>query len=860
MSEHQKDTEENSPNEKARFLKQIVENIREIIWMFDATGNSVLYINPAYERIVGLTVDSLYANPQSWLDVIHPDDRDRVEELNHPLAVTRSMEFRIVRPDGEVRWLWSRRSPVTDERGGLQGVVGVVEDITERKLAEQALETSLSQLRATLDSTADGILVVNLEGGVTGYNHRFLELWKIPNIVVAQGEDEQLLSYVMDQLADPQSFLVKVKQLYADPKAQSFDVLAFRDGRVYERYSQPQRLATQIVGRVWSYRDVTTRVEAERALRQRNRRLDIQNQVMLQLTRRQIRRSSDLAAALHDITEAAAEMLGTERVGVWVLDESHSKLRVTEQFESSKHMHSAGVELARADYPAYFEAMELERSIAAEDARSDPRTAQFTESYLIPNGITSMLDAPIRAGGQLTGVVCFEHVGPARTWTVEDRTFAGSIADLVSLSLESAELQRAEDDVHFLVEASRVLASSLDYRTTLVNVARLAVPAFADWCLVTLLEDGQLKRVAMSHADPQKEALLYELERRFPISETPTSPAVRVIDSGEPELVTQLTEELLRDRTDDEGYRKIIRDAGIISYMAIPLAARGNMLGAITFVSASRNYNAQDLALGKDIASRAAVAIDNARLHERVNMASNAKSNFLAVMSHELRTPLSAITGYADLLEAGIPDPLTPRQTEQVGRIKLRAYDLLHIIEEILAFSRLEVGQERFRFEDVEIAEFTREVARVAAPLVEERGLRFRPVLPDQPGQIRTDASKARHILLDLISNAVKFTDHGEIGLEAELDNGNAVFRIRDTGMGIAPEYSEKIFEPFFQIEDPMTREKGGTGIGLSVARRLAHRLGGDLTMKSDPGKGTTFTLTIPSHPDDPSPATSPEE
>ncbi|MGH8430583.1 MAG: sensor histidine kinase, partial [Solimonas sp.] len=264
------------------------------------------------------------------------------------------------------------------------------------------------------------------------------------------------------------------------------------------------------------------------------------------------------------------------------------------------------------------------------------------------------------------------------------------------------------------------------------------------------------------------------------------------------------------------------------------------------------------LSLGRDIASRAAVAIDNSRLHERANQASRAKSNFLAVMSHELRTPLSAITGYADLMEAGIPDQLTEKQTEQVGRIKLRAYDLLHMIEEILAFSRLEAGQERFRFEDVDIGELIRDVTQVATPLAEERGLRFRPIVPDDAGHVRTDPNKARHILLDLISNAIKFTKQGEIALEARIDNGNAVFRVSDTGLGIAPEFHERIFEPFFQVEDPMTREKGGSGIGLSVARRLANHLGGEITLESNPGQGTTFTVTIPRHRDQNGDATLP--
>ncbi|HET9984382.1 MAG TPA: GAF domain-containing protein [Longimicrobiales bacterium] len=592
--------------------------------------------------------------------------------------------------------------------------------------------------------------------------------------------------------------------------------------------------------------DITEQKRAEEAVRASRQRLWEQNQVLLQLAERRIRHPADLPAALREIAEAAARVLRVERVGIWIFDDDHSKIRLIEHFERSTGRHSAGMELARADYPAYFAELDRERTLAADDARADPRTREFTASYLVPFGITSMLDAPIRSGGVLLGVVCNEHVGPVRRWTLEDESFAGSIADLVALAMEAAERSRAEEALRLLAEVGSVLASSLDYRTTLANVARLAIPTFADGCLVDVVEEGEIRRVAAAHADPAKQELLDELRRRYPIGWESRRPPAVALRTGKPEIVPQISEEMLLSRVDDPEEVRLLRKMGVRSFIALPLVARGQKLGAMTLASASRSYGPADLPLAEELARRAALAIDNARVHEEALAASKAKSDFLAVMSHELRTPLTAIVGYTDLLAAEIAGPLTEKQKEQLGRIILRTQDLLRIIEEILAYSDMETGRETVHLEPVDVAELVGAVAELVAPLAAEKRLAFHVVAPERPILVEADRAKVRHILLDLLSNAVKFTERGAVTLEAMLEDGSLVFRVRDTGIGIRPEDRERIFEAFVQVEDAMTREKGGTGLGLAVARRLARMLAGDITVESEVGKGSTFTVRLP--------------
>jgi signal transduction histidine kinase len=234
-----------------------------------------------------------------------------------------------------------------------------------------------------------------------------------------------------------------------------------------------------------------------------------------------------------------------------------------------------------------------------------------------------------------------------------------------------------------------------------------------------------------------------------------------------------------------------------------------------------------------------------------VVLAGRAKDNFLAVMSHELRTPLSAITGYAGLLEEGIPDPPSAGQRGHLRGIRANAARLLQVIEEILDFSRLELGGDPLRLERVDLQSLVSGVAEITALLAAEHGLALSVSVPEKPFEIRTDPEKVRQILLHLTANALKFTEHGRVQLIAEGEDGVATFRVVDTGIGIAPELQEKVFEPFFQAADVLTREVGGTGVGLAVARGLARSLGGDVTVQSRPGEGSTFTLTIVDQPDD---------
>ena len=230
---------------------------------------------------------------------------------------------------------------------------------------------------------------------------------------------------------------------------------------------------------------------------------------------------------------------------------------------------------------------------------------------------------------------------------------------------------------------------------------------------------------------------------------------------------------------------------------------------------------------------------------EEAEAASRAKSDFLATMSHELRTPLNAVIGYTQLLADEVTGPLTVAQQVQLGRIRVSARHLLSLIEEILTLSRLEAGKESVVIERVSLDGIVNDAAAIVEPLAAAKGLAFRSSCVEGV-TLATDPGKLRQILVNLLSNAVKFTERGEVALTVALREGRVECEVRDTGIGIERAHLERIFEPFWQVDRAATRRAGGTGLGLGVSRRLARLLGGDITVESEPTRGSTFRVTLP--------------
>src|SRR5882724_1016654 len=442
--------------------------------------------------------------------------------------------------------------------------------------------------------------------------------------------------------------------------------------------------------------------------------------------------------------------------------------------------------------------------------------------------------------------------GPLVTAVVRD------VTDRRRLEEDRAERGRAEvarahaEEIgrraSFLAEASRVLAASLDYEATLRSVARVAIPYLADYVLVDVLEtQGRLRRLAAAHTDPLIEERLASPRPLAPVAGG-TSPLEGVIERGEPTLVRDVSDEWLTARVRDAEHFGSGSGTRPNSLMLVPLRARGRTLGVVSFALANgkRCYTLADLALAEDLAQRAALAADNARLYREAQDASRAKDEFLAVLSHELRTPLTPVLGWVRMLRSGTLAPeAAERALDTVERnTRLQA----QLVEDLLDVSRIIAGKLSLNLRPVALGPIVDMVIEgAAASTLAKSIIVSRQVEPDLP-RIEADANRLQQVVANLLSNAVKFTPAGgrvEVGVARAGDDLRLT--VADTGDGLAPEVAPHIFDRFRQADSTITRQYGGLGLGLSIVRHIVEGHGGTVQATSEgPGHGTTFTVTLP--------------
>ncbi|HEX8709327.1 MAG TPA: PAS domain S-box protein [Pyrinomonadaceae bacterium] len=789
---------ESGPLEDQELLfRRLIEDIREYaIYTLDPAGHITSW-NLGAERIKGWSAPEVLGK-HCRMFFSEEDVKNGRGERELALAAAEGRatdEYWSLRKNGQRFYANVFITALRDEQGTLKGFSKVVRDVTERHEMEE-------RYRNLFEYANDIVYTQDLEGNFTSLNRA--------GEIITGYSREEVMGMNMSALLSPEDLELarqRIARKLEDgaPTRYDLEIVTKRGERIaLEVNTRLIYREGRAVGVQGIARDVTARKAAEAELQRSKKQLEI----ILQGVADSIT-AQDQDGRLIFVNEAAVKALG------YPSSEALLNTPVQELLQNFELMDEAGEPFPREMLPG---------RVALKEGRSTSATMRFR---LLESGE--------------------ERWSIAKSTPIFDA--AGHVQFAINIFHDITERKRAEDAQSFLAEASRELASSLDYQATLVKVARMTVPNLADWCSVDVVdEQGAVNRLAVAHVDPSKVAWAHELQNRYPPDMDAPGGVPNVLRTGKSELYPEILDSMLAEAAIDDEHLQIMREIGFTSAMVVPLVAHNRTLGAITFISAEsgRHYGPDDLALAENLAGRAALAIDNARLYQDAQRANRLKDEFLATLSHELRTPLTAILGWAHLLRTSEFSRETAAGALET--IERNARSQSQLIDDLLDVSRIITGKLRLDVRQIDPASFIESAIEALRPAAEAKGVRIQKVIDTSTSTVAGDPSRLQQVIWNLLSNAVKFTPRdGRVLVRLERINSHIEITVSDTGNGIKPDFLPHVFERFRQADGKTTREYGGLGLGLAIVRHLVELHGGTVHAASaGEGQGATFTVKLP--------------
>jgi PAS domain S-box-containing protein len=410
-----------------------------------------------------------------------------------------------------------------------------------------------------------------------------------------------------------------------------------------------------------------------------------------------------------------------------------------------------------------------------------------------------------------------------------------------------SDQKRQEKEQRFLAEIGPILSSTLEYRETLTRIAEVAVRDLADVCIVDIVEeDGAVRRLEVASRDPAKDWLCRELEG-FPLDRSRPHLIRSALTNQRPELIERISPRMVERLAQNEKHLALLRALDPQSLVVVPLVTHGKLVGAIALVSCTptRLYGPDELRLAEELASRAALAVENARLYRAAGHAIQAREDLLGIVAHELRSPLSTILMQAEMLLADAPADGTAHRRAITIRGATRR--MKRLADDLLDVARLEVGRLTIEKRPASAARIIAEAVEAARALAARASLELRVEVGVELPEVCGDGDRLLQVLENLIGNAIKFTESGGVvTVGAAADGRDVLFWVKDTGVGVAAEDSSRLFEPFWQAR---RGERRGAGLGLPIVKGIVEAHGGRIWAESAPGRGSTFRFTIPAAP-----------
>src|SRR5262245_40106470 len=775
-----------------RRLTLALDSAQMGMWDLDLlTDTSVRSLR--HDQIFGYSVAVPIWGAAVFMTHVVPEDRDVAKRAFERAFVSDNfdMECRIRWPDESIHWISAKGRVYRDPKGNPVRMMGTVLDITESKRAEEALQTSERELRELAESMPQIVWATSADGQNIYFNQQWvdytgltLEESRGAGWITPFHPDDRQRAWNAWQHA------VKHREAYA------LEGRLRRADGVYQWWLIRGVPLLSANGEIRKWFGTCTDIEQikciEQELKDANASLDaIIENIPLMLF---IKESQSLRFVRFN--RAGEDLLGWPR----------------QTF------------IGKTDYDFWPQAQ------AEFFIEKDRET-------LNDGKVVDIAEEPIETRRQ---GLRFLH-----TRKVPIHDAEGHAIYLLGISEDITERRRIEQERQFLAEANESLSGSLDYEHTIGTVAELVVRHFADWCIVDVLEEHEnLRRPKVTSADPANGALCARFEQ-VRIDRTRPYLVRPVIETGQPLLVEHVSPEFLESVAQSPEHLQSLRSVSPTSIMAVPVLMRGQLLGTIAFISStpSRVYRAGDLRLAEALADRAAVAIENARLYRASVDASQLRDQVLGVVAHDLRNPLSTILLNAATLKRHGPDPerRSQKRSEAIYRAATR---MNRLIQDLLDVAVMESGQltiERARLSARDLIAASVDTQR---PLAASSSLELRVELDRDLPDIWGDRDRLLQVFENLIGNAIKFTKPGGcITVGATSRDHDVIFRVADTGSGIAPENLHRVFDRFWQAT---STNRQGAGLGLPITKGIIEAHGGRIWVESTPHRGTTFSFTIP--------------
>ncbi|GIV59447.1 MAG: hypothetical protein KatS3mg043_0536 [Rhodothermaceae bacterium] len=825
---------------------------------FDGT---LIYANEAFAELVATPGPAGVVGTHA-LDYLAEEDhaaaRARLPELEkgHAGKVRRTL----VRADGQ------RRQVLIDSRvvfyEGERVIQSVIADVTEQEKALHDAEHSLSLLRSTIEATADGLLVVDQNRRIVAYNTRFCELWQLDPAELEHRDSRALVENVRDQVDDPGVFARETEAIYARPERESFDVLHFRDGRIVERYSRPQRLGQDVVGRVWSFRDVTLREMAERALRESEIKFAkafLVSPDAVIISRLRDGYLFDVNAGFERLTGySRAEAVGRKslELGLW---REEDRLRFVEAVRRHGRVRDMEVDLRVRDGRRRTCLVSAERIELGEDPglitvvrdvteqKEAERALRYSEEKFArafrstPDAITI---TRLRDGMILDVNESFERISGHR----RDEVIGKKMADIGIWSADQRQrmVEALEREGRIREMPFRFVMAHGEVRDFLVSAEIFELEGKA--LLVAISRDVteqkraqealRAREAQLSTVVSNVPVVLFALDRegRFTLSEGKGLASLGLVPG---EVVGQSAFELYA------GYPDVVQ-ALRRTLTGVPVSWTAHLDDLVFEVHMTPVIEDDGTVSGLigvaiDVTERARVAEERERLIEELEARNAELERFTYTVSHDLRTPLVTIKGFAGMLREDLEEGRQERVQQDIDYIEGAADRLARLLDELLQLSR--AGRIIHLQPAVPLSEVAQDAVRAVIGAGKERDVEV--VIQDDMPVITCDPVRIGEVYQNLVDNALRFMGeqtHPRIELGARLEDGRVRCWVRDNGMGIPPEYHEHIFGLFERLETGVD----GTGIGLALVRRIAEAHGGRAWVESEGvGKGSTFYFTL---------------